>query len=399
MVTADPTIDSLELLKDASRWVVKKNVPIFIPHVRKGPNGQELYRITENDLRDIAAVCNSRAAEGVLGKLQIGHTLKDKPETEQPPLAGLFQNYQPSRFGPEGKPCLSADFYYLKSQFETSKKYPFRSAEYYPNTKEITAVALLQRDPELDMGMLLFDRKGPCYFYSSKELPMDFASQVIPDEQFDEKEASKFMLYMRKCFPKFYEQYGPGDGGQNGGDLGAMGYQRQGEPPVVITPISFPSGAFGVTPPATPGNVSPLAKENAELYQRNEQLSARLAKIEGDYNADRLAVQYERKLLELDPERSLDHTIELADLRTMNETQATAHLKRIERMVQLSRTPIGQPMLRIEDSVQHTRDNAPTTEYESQQALEFVTAMQDEGKEIGFAEALREVKKRTRKTA
>lgn len=395
MVNADPTIDSLELLKDASRWVVKKNVPIFIPHVRKGTNGQELYRITENDLRDIAAVCNSRAAEGVLGKLQIGHTLKDKPETEQPPLAGLFQNYQPSRFGPEGKPCLSADFYYLKSQFETSKKYPFRSAEYYPNTKEITAVALLQRDPELDMGMLLFERKGPCYFYSSKELPMDFASQVIPDEAFDEKEASKFMLYMKKCFPKFYEQYGPGGGGQNGGTLDGMtGYQRQ-------TPAVTPAVAV-VLPPSTPGAtaVSPLAKENAELYQRNEQLSARLAKIEGDYKADQLAVQYERQLRELDPEgRTLDISAELADLRSMTEAQAASHLKRLERAAQYSRTPIGQPMLRIEDSVQHVRDSAPTTEYESQAALDFVTAMQDEGKEIGFAEALREVKKKTRKTA
>ncbi len=376
MVT-DPTIDSLELLKDASRWVVKKNVPIFIPHVRRGAKGEELYRITENDLRDIAAVCNSRASQGVLGKLQIGHTIKDKPETAQPPLAGLFQNYRPGKFGPDSKPCLLVDFYYDKNGFSEAKKYPFRSAEFYPNTKEITAVALLQRDPELDMGMLLFERKGPCYFYSSKELPMDkaYAEEVKPDEAFDEKEAAKFMMYMSKCFPKFAEQYGAQK-------PNPAEYQRNGN-----------GHANGTVKPA--GEASPLLKENAELYERTGKLEAELAVL----RAENKAVQYERKLLAIDPQgQTLDVQAELADLRTMTDAQVESHFKRLERAAQYARSPVGQGFIQTEDGLQaavaQTRASAPVTQYEKNAAIELCTELHEQGKPMTFAEAVAEIRKK-----
>lgn len=394
MVATDPTLDSLELLKDPSKVHKVANVPIFIPHIRKDPEtGEELYRITEERLKDIAAVCNSRAAEGVHGKLQIGHTKKGAPQQDQPPLVGLYHNYRPAFFGPKKKPGLLADFYYFKKDFEEAKKYPFRSAEFYPNTNEITAVALLMNDPELDMGMLLFERKGPCYFYSSKELPMDneFANQVVPDEKFDEAEANRFMMYMKKCYPKFHEQYGAGPGMASGSNSlpGHVEYQRNGNGVAVTTPAT--AGMNGHATPAA----SPLVKENAELYERTGKLEAELSIL----RADSKAIQYERRLTTLDPDGvAFDHKVELADLRTMTDGQVESHFKRLERQAQYSRSPVGQGFIRTEgteaERLAEARANAPMTAYEKAECVTLCTERAEQGKPITVGEALVEIRKK-----
>ena len=64
-------------------------------------------------------------------------------------------------YDPSGSSMLS-NLYYSKEHWEEAKKYPFRSVEYWPGSRDIRAVALLLRDPELDLGALtLPDRRVP----------------------------------------------------------------------------------------------------------------------------------------------------------------------------------------------------------------------------------------------
>ncbi len=390
--TLDPTMHAVNSLKDASKWKIVPNVPIFIPHIRRDEEGKPKYSVSEDDLREIANVCNARARAGVPGKIQIGHTVKDQydqsgnvikkiPEHEQPEMVGVFKDFKVGRFGPENKPALLVNLYYRRDKFDHAKTYPFRSVEYYNNVKEITSLALLRKDPDLDMGMLLFERgdeRGPCYHYSSKGLSMSesLSNEVIPDEGDEMDEYSKnFMACMSKHFPKLVEQYGCGPGmasstsvvvpqgvGKNGeanlenGHSMHHSYERQN----------------GTTKPA-----DPLVKENAEMYQRLEQANNRLAVLEAERRADHLAIQYERQLRSLDPEgQVLKLDEELATLRGMNDEQAKRHIGTLERATQYSRSPVGQPLVQVDG--QTVARTGPCTAYEKNAVADYVTAINEE---------------------
>ncbi len=160
----------------------------------------------------------------------------------------------------------------------------------------------------------------------------------------------------------------------------------------MITPISFPNGAGGTTP------ASPLVKENAELYERTGKLEQELATL----RAENKAVQYERRLMTLDPDgQTLDVKAELADLRTMSDAQVEAHFKRLERYQRNFASPVGQGFIRTEDpnvaALAEARDKAPVTQYEKEAAIELCTERQEQGKAITFAEAVSEVRKQSKR--
>ena len=174
---ADATTEFLKRLDSPEHWVIVRNVPVFKPHVRRDKDGKEKYRVTEKDMESISKVAHQRErSSGVVGTLTIGHKLLDPhtPETRQPKVVGYVRNYRDAEFGKEKTPCVLVDLYYSREDWEEARKYPFRSAEYYPNRKEITGVALLTRDPELDLGMVAYLRQseGP-YYYSEANMADD----------------------------------------------------------------------------------------------------------------------------------------------------------------------------------------------------------------------------------
>lgn len=369
-------MDSLELLKDKSRWTIIPNVPVFIPHVRHDAEGAELYSVTEKRLSDIVKVCNDRAKAGVLGKIQIGHTRPKDAETAQPPLVGLMADYKVGRFGPHKKSAVLCNFYVDKKHEEEAKKYPFRSVEFYSETNEITAVALLKRDPDLDMGMLLYARnpKGNCYFYSSRELTMDLASEVLPDEDEEMNEedkafGDKIESYMKKKYPKFSEHYAAACGGMASSTSVVV------PEPKIKTHYERQSAAQPDTRAAA------LVRENAELYERLTKSETRLASIEGDRKKDQLAQHYERQLRAMDPSgQAFDHEAELKDLREMDEPRAEKWLTKLKQAAShYERSPVGAGMIRIgEEELPASRQPQDVTEYEKQTIVDFVTAANDE---------------------
>jgi hypothetical protein len=173
----DATRDFLAALNDPRRWIVKPGVPVFKPHQRVDPNTGKLIVVDVPKLYRIAA--NSQRLErlrGVPSRTTIGHTEPTLPETLQPPVAGFYRNYRVGRFGPSGEIGIIADEWLDPRYGGDRKNYPFRSAEYYDDAEEIRGVALLTRDPYLDLGVVAYSRSvpGAVHYSRSGERPLTY---------------------------------------------------------------------------------------------------------------------------------------------------------------------------------------------------------------------------------
>lgn len=166
----DATEEFASRLNDPTKWVTRPGVPIFKPHRRVDPNtGREivvdvpkLYRIAENLQR-------MERQGGVPIRMTLGHTEPGKPETEQPPVAGYYRNARVQPFGPKGEPAVVVDEWLDPAYKGHRKNFPYRSSEYYDDTEQITGVALLTRDPYLDLGVVAYEGatmpvKGPVLY-------------------------------------------------------------------------------------------------------------------------------------------------------------------------------------------------------------------------------------------
>lgn len=163
----------LDSLDEPGRYVVRERVPIFKPHKRRLPGGKEVS-VTKADLAKIAEKINRLESDhGVVMRLTDGHVEPSLSEANQPSLFGYARRAVVGTFGPKDEPCILATLYFLPDQFERAKSYPYRSVEYYPQLGEIRGVALLKRDPFLDLGMVAYATPaGPCYRYSLSESAM-----------------------------------------------------------------------------------------------------------------------------------------------------------------------------------------------------------------------------------
>ena len=187
---SDPTLHLLQSLDDPERYVCVRGVPVFVPHVRFGDPEEEggepeiEAQVDEEELALIAETLNRKVAEfGTPARISTGHVRLPKPdqpapaEKDQPEILGWAKSARVGTWGPENKPGLLVDWYIRRERYEESLTYPYRSAEYYPPTHEITGIALLRRDPELDMGVLT---------YARREQPDTVMPEEFDDEDLDE---------------------------------------------------------------------------------------------------------------------------------------------------------------------------------------------------------------------
>lgn len=195
----DPTLRILDAIEDPDRYVREPGVPVFVPHVRHGEGGEVEADVSPADLEEIARTANEKAAKyGVLVRVTRGHVRLHKPdeppppEDEQPPIWGWAKDFRVGRWGPQGGNVgLLADIYFDKRHHAAAMTYPFRSAEYYPETGEITGVGLLRRDPELDLGLLTYARRGRPERGGEATMPTedDYLDDELPAEDDQEQYA------------------------------------------------------------------------------------------------------------------------------------------------------------------------------------------------------------------
>lgn len=167
-VPTDATAEFHAALNDPTRWVVKTGVPIFKPHQRTDPATGQLIKVDVPKLYRIAA--NMQRLEkggGVPVRMTLGHTEPGKPETQQPPVGGYYRNARVQPFGPKGEPAVVVDEWLDPQYAQVRKNFPYRSAEYYDDTEAITGVALLTRDPYLDLGVVAYTKSvpGPVHYH------------------------------------------------------------------------------------------------------------------------------------------------------------------------------------------------------------------------------------------
>lgn len=158
----DATADFAQTLNDPTRWVIKPGVPVFKPHQRVDPATGQTIAVDVAKLYRIAA--NMQRLERVGGvpvRMTLGHTEPGKPETEQPPVGGYYRNARVAMFGPGQEPAIVVDEWLDPQYAPLRKNYPYRSAEYYDDTEQITGVALLTRDPYLDLGVVAYSKSLP----------------------------------------------------------------------------------------------------------------------------------------------------------------------------------------------------------------------------------------------
>lgn len=135
-------------LKDSGLYVLEEQVPVFAPHQRMTANGVVLFEVTESDLDTICD--NTNAMLGMyLPPLTVGHRCFDDNADEQmqPDIVGFTANYRVKNG------FIVADLYRHK---DFDGLFPYRSAEYSPDRKQILGVALLKRTPYLGLGTHIY---------------------------------------------------------------------------------------------------------------------------------------------------------------------------------------------------------------------------------------------------
>lgn len=154
----DATAEFYQALNDPTRWLIKQGVPVFKPHERVDPATGKQIKVDLPKLYRIANNMQQLERGGVPVRMTLGHTEPGKPEHQQPPVAGYYRNPRVQPFGPKGEPAVVVDEWLDPAYADKRKNFPYRSAEYYDDAEQITGVALLTRDPFLDLGVVAYSR-------------------------------------------------------------------------------------------------------------------------------------------------------------------------------------------------------------------------------------------------
>ena len=145
-------------IRDANRFVVRKNVPILDAHdhLDKGTVDRPLLEL-------IAKNSNDRAVRGNYALITIGHTDPDMPEVHQPPIVGYVAEFKLGSY--LGNPCLLADLHIRRDRVDQAMTFPHRSVERMSGRLEtsnyIDSIALLRTPPERPLGLITYGRSAP----------------------------------------------------------------------------------------------------------------------------------------------------------------------------------------------------------------------------------------------
>lgn len=383
MSAKDPTLTSLAMLDDPEQFELFAGglVPIFKPHKRYDNDGNFLYEVNESRL---SAIVNESVRvlkeDGVPIKIQIGHTPRTKVDKlgkaiPIPPAIGYAKDAVLGSWGPKGKPGMLANCYFKKGVLaDIHDKYPYRSVEFWPGSNRISAIALTENDPELDLGLVNFAKSeaDQCFFYSlGASMPEQTTKTnlLAGDGNIDEKEAEHFVRYMKHCYPGIHkehsEKYSAGSGTPGPGSPGCTN----------VTPPTF-----GEKPKKKAEHMEANTDELVMYQKQVEELKASQAKDREELAAKekRLAdlekkdrmYTYERVLRDLEREDGLIFKMddELADVADLSAEQFTKHAKRMKENYQ-RRVPARNGFIPTE----RAKSDKPVTREMNQAAISMAT--------------------------
>jgi hypothetical protein len=286
MATAeqDATMRVLDKLGKPQFWdKIEVGVPIFTAHREKtkDKDGNEIELVIDEKKlhRILDEIITLERSRGVLPIITEGHRVvgvPGYPESKQPDVFGVWANSRIGTFGKEKTLSILADPHYLPGKYGKAKDYPFRSAEVYlpeldKDTQypyQLTAVALLKKDPRQNLGLVMnerqacgqFSRESQSYHFSIGE-PME---PIDPEKEFE----GHFSRCMAAKYPHFERFYGEG----------TKHYAMD-------TAGLHPAGPGNVTPPAAVGEEKEKKEMPPHMMERDAvlaQFEKRLAAAEAD---------------------------------------------------------------------------------------------------------------------
>lgn len=166
-------------LVESGLYEVEKSVPVFATHKRFDESGNLIVEVNQEDLEVIC--CNTNEILGTyLPPLTPGHRNFDAhaDELSQPEVIGFAVDYKV-----KGE-FIHADLYRRK---DFVGHFPYRSAEYNHERKQIVGVALLIRPPFLGLGTQI-------YQYQDGQIKTSLAT-MFPSLSRSIRQASVFVNY------------------------------------------------------------------------------------------------------------------------------------------------------------------------------------------------------------
>ena len=388
----DPTVATLAKLNDPTKYVRVDNVPIFCPHERQLRNGHKLV-VTESTLDEIAHNAHERQnGAGQLVRVTLGHIIQDKntPETKQPRPVGFARITDVGTFGPGHETGLMSTLYIRREDWEEAKTYPFRSAEYYPDNQTITGVALLRRDPELDLGLITYEGGRVCLHYAMEanmpdESFLDGAKldnkgsdlDMKDQKQADDPEYKKFEGYVSRHPVLNYvcQKYAA--------DAASMPAPTMGDEP---------GGGNTYMPGMEEDKKQPMSmqrsREALNYERRIQDLEVKYAKEQ----REKRLLLYRSDLERLQQEGyELDLAAEMEDVKDLTPEQFTRHKNRIARNYQRAPVAYGREPLAIGSSGVEglTSRDKPLTKAERDAAVQYAA-----DHDCDFGTALAAIKKK-----
>jgi hypothetical protein len=404
---ADATMTAFAALLDESKWKVVRDVPIFktFPKTKviKGDKLVEL-EVTEADLYEIALNAEKRFSEtGTVGRLTPGHIKPFEDETKQPPIYGHPMNFKVGGWGPKNELAVLCDFYVKPENWEDFTTYPYRSPEYHEDRKEITGVALLKRDPKLDLGMLMFSGRGDCFYFA-----MDFDSPRIqptfnfdsdvgpidptePPMPVDAKQAGSEEVYPRETaaegVPADWHGHFMSSMKHHYPHLGEMhkGFHESKLKTSEMSTMSTPTAP--VTPAPAESDAIRMAREQMAIQfaQQGERIKALEAalleanKRQADADAKFQKSELERQLIQFEATEigiMFERASEVERMLPMTPEQRTKHLQYMRDYYKRDQGkalmhPVHQSFVRVEDSPSMFRDEDSIQMQVAELALKF----------------------------
>ncbi len=190
-------------LADARAYVPVLGVPILDIHYRDAvdESGKQITTFCGlNDLENLCKNSQALADRGDFAVVRVGHInpqLPNHKERDQPEIIGYIPKFYMGER--DDQAVILADIYVERKHAGDLQKYPRRSPEIFGKCHPdgyIDAVALLNRPPERQLGLVTYSKFEPVYHYE-QESPG--AKTMLEDADFA-KMAECFKAALREVF-------------------------------------------------------------------------------------------------------------------------------------------------------------------------------------------------------
>lgn len=390
----DPTVDFARRFADPSLWKIRKRIPIFAERTEEDPETGETEVLDPNELAVYVRNCNQLVATGNPPGLTLGHTRDDAPESSQPITIGYAKNFRMERSPLTGLMTVYHDEWYYPTAAAEVKSYPYRSVERWKVSKLFKPIALLRREPQINLGVVSYHAGEKVVRYSRESYMPDQPTQppahqmVTPNPEGGQAgpDADDLSPEEAQLADKFFRHYSMTNPVMK---YMCAKYEAEAaapDPAAAAAPAAGNTFVPGQEPAPAPAPVEQDARRmsantnDLTRYQKeNEALKQRVVALE---KAERIA-RYNAELTVLREQGYVfEVSEELADSQNLDRNAFDKHKEKIKK--NYHRAPVGGDFIR-------TPSVEPKKNYSKDQVARAVRMVDESNGKLSYDEALAKV--------